>query len=138
LDSIQASILRVKLKYLDEWNLKRRHAASYYISRLKNNCEFTLPPAEQNKKHVYHLFVIRCRQREKLIELFEDKNISWGIHYPEPLPFLEAYTYKKHKYEDFAIAKSMTGEIISIPIYPEITTDQLNTICDQMLKYEQV
>ena len=135
LDSIQASVLKVKLKYLDEWNQKRQQAASSYTSRLKENIEIILPLAEQHKKHVYHLFVIRCKHREKLIELLDEKSILWGIHYPKPLPFLDPYRYKKHKYEDFAEASRITTEIISIPIYPEITEEQLNIICDQLLKY---
>ncbi|MGD0755739.1 MAG: DegT/DnrJ/EryC1/StrS family aminotransferase [Bacteroidales bacterium] len=138
LDSIQAAVLTVKLKYLDEWNLKRQQVALYYISRLKDNTELKLPIAEQDKKHVYHLFAVRCRNREKLIRLLDEKDISWGIHYPKPIPFLDAYSYKKHKPEDFTIASSITDEIISIPIYPEITTDQLNVVCDQLLKYEKV
>jgi dTDP-4-amino-4,6-dideoxygalactose transaminase len=79
--------------------------------------------------------VIRCRDRSKLIKLLDEKNISWGIHYPKPLPFLEAYSYKNLKTEDFAISSSITDEIISIPIYPEITTKQVDIICDQLLKY---
>jgi dTDP-4-amino-4,6-dideoxygalactose transaminase len=134
LDSIQAAILSVKLKYLNEWNLKRVKAASFYISRLKDKIEYILPAAEQDKKHVYHLFEIRCKDRKKVIELLDEKNISWGIHYPKALPFIDAYSYKKHKYDDFAIANNITSEIISIPIYPEIETEQLNFICDQLLK----
>jgi dTDP-4-amino-4,6-dideoxygalactose transaminase len=138
LDSIQASILTVKLKYLNDWNLKRQHAALYYISRLKDNTEFILPLAEPGKRHVYHLFVVRSRNRSKLIDLLDKKNISWGIHYPKPLPFLDAYLYKKHTQGDFDLAGTISNEIISIPIYPEITIGQLDIICDQMLKYGSV
>lgn len=134
LDSIQAAILTVKLKYLNEWNLKRLKVASFYISRLKDKIEYVLPVAEQDKKHVYHLFVIRCKDRNKVIELLDEKNISWGIHYPKPLPFLDAYMYKNHKTSDFTIAHDVTNEIISIPIYPEIKSEHLNIICDQLLK----
>jgi dTDP-4-amino-4,6-dideoxygalactose transaminase len=137
LDSIQASILNVKLKYLDSWNNKRRQLASFYISRLKERKEFILPYAELNKKHVYHLFVIRSRHREKLIELLEEKNISWGIHYPNALPFIEPYWYKKHKPQDFINSSQIINDIISIPIYPELTELQLNIICDQLLKYNE-
>ena len=136
LDSIQASILNVKLKYLDDWNQKRRQAASFYFSGLNENKNLILPCAEQNKNHVYHLFVIRCKSRDKLIELLNEKNISWGIHYPRSLPFLEPYRYKKHQYEDFPISSNITSEIISIPIYPEISEEQLNIICGQLLKFD--
>jgi dTDP-4-amino-4,6-dideoxygalactose transaminase len=135
LDSIQASILLVKLKYLDEWNGSRIQAASSYLSGLKECKEYILPYNDQNKKHVYHLFVIRCREREKLIALLNEKEISWGIHYPEPLPFIDAYRYKNHKYDDFLISRKVTSEIISIPIYPEIREEQINSVCEQLLKY---
>ena len=137
LDSIQASILSVKLKYLDAWNNRRREVASFYISRLREKKEFILPLQEQNKKHVYHLFVIRCRKREKLIELLDEKNISWGIHYPNALPFIEPYRYKKHKPQEFINSSNIIRDIISIPIYPELTELQLNMICDQLLKYNE-
>ena len=137
LDSIQASILNVKLKHLDSWNNKRRQLASLYISRLKERKEFILPYVELNKKHVYHLFVIRCRHREKLIELLDEKNISWGIHYPNALPFIDPYRYKKHKPQDFINSSEIIKDIISIPIYPELTEVQLNIICDQLLKYNE-
>jgi UDP-2-acetamido-2-deoxy-ribo-hexuluronate aminotransferase len=67
----------------------------------------------------------------------DERDISWGIHYPKPLPFLDPY---KHKYKgngDFTISREITEGIISIPIYPEITDNQLNTICDQLLKYDR-
>jgi dTDP-4-amino-4,6-dideoxygalactose transaminase len=134
LDSIQASILNVKLRYLNEWNLKRQQAASIYISRLKDHVGYTLPIAEPNKKHAYHLFVVRTRERAKVIELLDEKNISWGIHYPKGLPFLDAYRYKKHTEEEYSVTSRISNEIISIPIYPEITMEQINIICDQLLK----
>jgi len=134
LDSLQASILNVKLKHLNDWNKTRQQIASHYISKLKYSDELILPFSEQNKKHVYHLFVLRCKHREKIIELLDEKNISWGIHYPKALPFIDAYCYKKHKFDDFSIANTITSEIISIPIYPELETEYLNIICDQLLK----
>jgi dTDP-4-amino-4,6-dideoxygalactose transaminase len=137
LDSIQASVLLVKLKYLNGWNQRRREAASYYLSSLQGIDSFVLPYVEQIKTHVYHLFVIRCDNRGRLIELLDEKNISWGIHYPNPLPFVEAYTYKNHKHEDFAVSHEITKKIISIPIYPEITEEQQNLICSQLLKYDK-
>jgi len=135
LDTLQASILKVKLKYLDSWNEKRQQNALFYLSRLKENTDLILPYQENGKKHVYHLFVIRCKHRDKIIDLLKEENISWGIHYPKPVPLLDAYTYKRHNSEDFPVASSVTDEVISIPIYPEITSDQLGIICDQLLKY---
>ena len=135
LDSLQAAILNVKLKHLDTWNQKRQEVALFYESRLKENSAFILPFNEKNKKHVYHLFVIRCRQREEIIKLLDEKEISWGIHYPNALPFVEPYKYKKHKTEDFINSSMITNEIISIPLFPELTEGQLNIICGQLNKY---
>ena len=137
LDSIQASILKVKLQYLDEWNDKRRQAARFFFSRLKENSKLLLPYSEQHKNHVYHLFVVRCEKREEIIKLLNEKDIAWGIHYPESLPFIDPYKYKEPKDEDFPVSGKITSEIISIPIYPEISEVQLTLICDQLLKYDK-
>jgi dTDP-4-amino-4,6-dideoxygalactose transaminase len=136
LDSLQASILSVKLKFLDEWNSKRRNTASSYIARLKVSAGLQVPLSEDNKKHVFHLFVIRCKNRNAMIELLNEKNIAWGIHYPKAIPFLDAYAYKQHKTFDFKFAGILTEEILSIPIYPEISEEHVNAICDQLLKYQ--
>jgi dTDP-4-amino-4,6-dideoxygalactose transaminase len=137
LDSIQASILSVKLKHLDMWNSQRQGVAAFYMQQLAGMSEFILPFHQQNKKHVYHLFVIRCKNRDKLVELLDEKMISWGIHYPNALPFTDAYAYLKHKPEDFVNSSSIISDIISIPIYPELTEEQLIIICDQLKKYHE-
>jgi dTDP-4-amino-4,6-dideoxygalactose transaminase len=137
LDSIQAAILSVKLKYLDQWNRSRREVASYYLSRLQDNSEFILPFIDDEYYHVFHLFVLRCKNRDKLIVNLNEKNIAWGIHYPNALPFTEAYAYKKHLPTDFINASEVIKDILSIPIYPELTEDQLNLVCDQLLKVAQ-
>jgi dTDP-4-amino-4,6-dideoxygalactose transaminase len=134
LDSIQASVLNVKLPYLDKWNTNRITASKQYMSRLQGNGSIILPASEIGKKHVFHLFVIRIKNRKKIMEALSNSNISSGIHYPAPLPFLEAYNYKKHKRDDFPVSVNTSKEILSLPIYPEITESQIDFICDQLLK----
>jgi dTDP-4-amino-4,6-dideoxygalactose transaminase len=129
LDGIQASILNVKLKYLDRWNSNRIMASEFYQSKLKGFETITLQPPTQNRIHVFHLFTVRSRRREELIEALNNNGIASGIHYPTPLPFLEAYKYKHHKPGDFPIAEKISKEILSLPIYPEITELQIDTIC---------
>jgi dTDP-4-amino-4,6-dideoxygalactose transaminase len=129
LDTIQASILNVKLPYLDKWNDKRRGVANVYLSNLKESAGMILPKMEKNKKHVFHLFVIRTQIREKLMATLDKNNIGCGIHYPKALPFLDAYLYKKHKTSDFPVSTRITNEILSIPVYPEITQEQVCRIC---------
>lgn len=137
LDSIQASILSVKLRYLDQWNKSRRDVAAFYISRLQDKPEFILPFLDDDYYHVFHLFVLRCRHRDKLITLLDEKKISWGLHYPNALPFIEPFSYLNHVPSDFNNAHAVIKDIISIPMYPELTDDQLNLICDQLARYKE-
>ncbi len=137
LDAIQAAILSVKLKHLDDWNFIRQNIASQYNLRLKATPGLTLPYSDTKSKHVFHQFVIRCRNRNKAIELLENKQISWSIHYPAALPFTDAYKYKNHREMDYPESARITGEIISIPIYPELRSEQLALICDQLNRYVQ-
>jgi dTDP-4-amino-4,6-dideoxygalactose transaminase len=137
LDSIQASILSAKLKHLDKWNNQRNQVSAFYFQQLANKTEFILPLREENKKHVYHLFVLRCKNRERMIELLDEKMISWGIHYPNALPLTDAYAYMKHKPEDFINSSSIIPDIISIPVYPELSGEQMVIICDQLKKYHE-
>jgi len=134
LDSIQASILNAKLRYLDRWNYNRSKASKYYQSKLKGIETIILPSVMQNRTHVYHLFVVRSKRRKELIEALSKNGIASGIHYPTPLPFLEAYNYKQHKPGDFPIAVKVSKEILSLPIYPEITDLQIDTICDTIFE----
>jgi dTDP-4-amino-4,6-dideoxygalactose transaminase len=135
LDSIQAAVLAVKLKHLNDWNKRRQQAASFYVSALKDKTDFVLPIFNDEKKHVFHLFVIRCSDRKNLIRHLDDKKISWGVHYPKPMPFLDAYFYKNHRNEDFSVALQATNDIISIPIYPEITSEQLDFVSEQLRNF---
>jgi dTDP-4-amino-4,6-dideoxygalactose transaminase len=135
LDSLQAS--KVKLKHLDRWNLNRNQIADLYKRRLIENKEIILPLILDNTTHAFHLFVIRCKNRDRMTEILNEKNISWAIHYPKPLPFLEAYMYKKHLPSEFPVSSQITSEILSLPIYPELTESQVTIICDQILEKYQ-
>jgi dTDP-4-amino-4,6-dideoxygalactose transaminase len=130
LDTIQASILLVKLNHLDNWNWKRINAAEYYRSKLKNIDALILPSLHHNRMHVYHLFVVSTERREDLIEALSNSGIASGIHYPKPVPFLEAYNYKQHKTGDFPVSTGISGKILSLPIYPELSASQIDSICE--------
>ena len=133
LDTIQASILNVKLKYLDDWNRKRIDAAGYYFDRLSEKDSISLPYFNQKIKHVFHLFVIRTTSRDRIIKEFDRNNIGWGIHYPLALPFTEAYSYKNAFPGEYPESSRVTNEILSIPIYPEIKREQQDLICDLII-----
>lgn len=134
LDTLQAAILDVKLNHLDSWNEKRREAADEFNRILCNSHSYVLTHLVPEKKHVYHIYAVRCRFRDKLISQLESAGISSAIHYPNPLPFLEAYSYKNFGPADFPVAFHFCNEIVSLPIFPEISNDQIARICEILLE----
>lgn len=127
LDEIQAAILRVKLKYLHEWNEQRRKIASKYNSNLK---EIVKTPLENPlAKHVYHLYVIRTEKRNFVLEELKKRGIGTGIHYPIPLHLQKAFKYLGYKKGDFPIAEKFSEEILSLPMFPELTGKEVEKIC---------
>jgi len=123
MDGLQAAILSAKLKHLDEWNARRRGIAEYYDSELAGAA--VTPAALPHVKHVFHLYVIRVKNREKIIAELREKGVGTGIHYPIPLPFLRAYARLNHKPEDFPAAYSLKDEILSIPIHGSMPDEQV-------------
>ena len=91
--------------------------------------EITTPIIHEYAEHVFHLYVIRTPHREKLIKYLSKKGISTGIHYPKALPFLNAYKSLNHNYKDFPVAYEYQSQILSLPIYPEITVSQIEYVC---------
>lgn len=132
LDSLQAAVLRVKLKYLEKWTTKRIENAAYYNTLLQDSDVIT-PVVRYNSKHVYHLYVIRHKNRDKLIAKLADSHISCGIHYPIPLHLQPAYRYLGYKEGDFPISERVSKEIISLPMWPELTKEQIENICRVIL-----
>jgi len=126
LDGLQAAILDVKLKHLDKWIERRRTIAKMYDTDLKDIV--ITPSVLPDVKHVYHLYVIRTKNRDRVKELLAGKGIATGIHYPIPLPFLNAYSYLGHKPADFPVACSMKDEILSLPIHGDMTDEQVEYV----------
>ena len=132
LDGLQAAILSVKLKYLDEWNEKRRKVADLYNKLLVEIREVITPKELENVQPVYHLYVIRTQERDKLQNYLHENGIKTGIHYLIGLPFLKAYKYLNHKPEDFPVTYKYQNEALSLPIYPEITEDMICYVSDKI------
>ena len=130
LDGFQGAILDVKLLHLDKWIERRRTIAGMYDEGLKD--VVITPVARPDVRHVYHLYVIRVKNRDKLMGFLKEKGISTGIHYPIPLPFLEAYRYLKHSPLDFPVAYSQKDELLSIPIHGDLTDEQVAYVVDQL------
>jgi dTDP-4-amino-4,6-dideoxygalactose transaminase len=131
LDGLQAAILSVKLKYLEAWTQKRRAIAAAYRDLLKDT-EIILPKEREGVRHVYHLFIVKVKNRKAVQEALRKDGIATGIHYPVALPNLRAYKYLGHKPSDFPVATKYSQEILSLPMYPELTLDQVEYICDRL------
>lgn len=131
LDEIQAAILRVKLKYLDGWNKKRGEIAQYYLKHLnpnKNN-NFVLPETLLGSKHVWHLFVIRTKRRDKLMNYLQKRNIDCLIHYPSP-PYKQiAYKNLNYSSNQFPITSQLSKEILSLPMHPYLKKQEVKHVC---------
>ncbi len=131
LDGLQAAILRVKLKYLDEWNEKRRKNTSIYNELLKD-LDVVTPYEEEYARHVYHLYVVRIKERDKVYKFLQEKDIACGIHYPLPLHLQRAYHHLEYKEGDFPVAEECAKEVISLPIYPELKKDQIKYVAETL------
>ena len=134
LDTIQAAVLRVKLKYLDEWNENRRRAARTY-SNLIPEIGLKIPKEHEDTKPVYHLYVIQAEDRDGLIKYLGGKGVSCGIHYPYPIHLQKAFSYLNCSKGTFPISEKTACHIISLPIYPEITEEQISYVVELIKNY---
>jgi dTDP-4-amino-4,6-dideoxygalactose transaminase len=126
LDTIQAAILNVKCKFILDWTSTRIENSILYNEALKDIESIRLPLVRPNTKHTFHLYVIRCKERDKLKMHLESRGIQTAIHYPTALPNLPAYKYMNHKRDEFPIASQYQDEILSLPMYPELTPVQVD------------
>ena len=133
MDGIQAGVLSVKLKYLPDWNENRRKAADLYGKYL-DGIDVGLPQVIEDVVPVYHLYVVRVRKewRSRIQEYLKDQGISTGIHYPIALHELKAYKYLGHRPDDYPEASSASGQILSLPMYPEITESEVRYVAEKL------
>lgn len=127
MDGLHAAVLSVKLKSLSAWNSKRREHAQT-ITALINKEKYVCPVVNKNATHVFHLYVIRHSKRDELKKYLAENDIETAIHYPTALPFLKAYEKEGYKPSDFPVAFSETQKILSIPMFPELTTEQITYV----------
>lgn len=135
LDAIQAGILRVKLKRLPEWNAKRREKAAKYRELLGDLEPLILPTESPYALCVYHLYVVRTPWRDKVAEYLSSQGIGFGIHYPLPLHLQGAYRHLGYKKGDFPVSEKLASEVISIPLYPEMTDDQQEKVAEALREF---
>jgi dTDP-4-amino-4,6-dideoxygalactose transaminase len=133
LDELQASILNVKLDYIEHWTRQRIEIAKLYTQRLINLVE--TPFVNSNCTHVYHLYVIKTDKRDELKEFLLQKGIGTAVHYPIPPHLQKAYSHLNFKKGDFPIAEKLANQSLSLPIYPGLNNDQVNYICDSIKEF---
>jgi len=126
LDTLQGAILRVKLRHLERWTEQRIVVAKQYEDQLKHGGK---PHVPAGYRHVYHLYVIETPEREALMQQLKAQDIGCAIHYPVPLPFVEAYRHKGHKAGDFPVAEKLCREILSLPMYAEMGDTAIERVC---------
>ncbi|TSA44573.1 MAG: DegT/DnrJ/EryC1/StrS family aminotransferase [Deltaproteobacteria bacterium] len=131
LDGLQSAILYVKLQYLEAWTEKRRAIASRYCELLRNSTIVT-PVEVTNGRHVYHLYVVRIPNRNAVHEKLKTVGIESGIHYPIALPNLRAYRHLGYKPDDFPVATACSREILSLPMFPELSDEQIQYVCHHL------
>ena len=132
LDGIQAAVLSVKLKQLDEWNQERKQAATRYGALLGGVPAIVLPKVSAGNDHVWHLYVVRVPDRDRILGELSEAGIAAGIHYPTPIHLLPAFGFLGHRVGDFPVAERVAAEILSLPIFPGISPDQQAIVAGQL------
>lgn len=128
LDGIQAAVLSAKLPYLDAWTVRRQAIAQRYRDQLSDVPQVDLPPIAEGAGHVYHLFVIRVRDRDGLQRALAERGIETAVHYPSALPFMPAYADRGFRAQQFPRAFRNQTEILSLPIFPEMTDEMVDVV----------
>jgi dTDP-4-amino-4,6-dideoxygalactose transaminase len=135
MEEIQGAVLGVKLKHLEKWTEGRRRVASRYRELLKEVPEVRTSREMPYAKHVYHLYEIRVSKRDDLARFLKENGIDTGLHYPIPLHLQAAYKYRGYKEGDFPVAERSCKEILSLPIFPEMTDEQIRYVVDTIKKF---
>lgn len=131
LDTLQAVVLRAKLRRLAGWNDERRAAAAHYQRALAGTAAL-LPAAADGNVHVWHLFVVRVPERDRVLAALHAAGIGAGIHYPVPIHLQPAFAHLGHRAGDFPRAEAAATEILSLPLFPGITTEQQDRVVDTL------
>lgn len=129
MEGIQGAILRVKLRHLEAWTEARRHNAKIY-SRELEGAGVQLPQESPDVRHVYHVYAVRTPERDRLHAALQAKDIQTGIHYPIPVHLQKAYSEFGYGRGDLPVTEKVSGELLSLPMYPELREDQLEAVCN--------
>ena len=135
LDTLQAAILSVKLRHLQKWNARRIEIAALYSSLLQDVSALAIPLVRKNTTHTFHLYVIQTVKRDALKKYLAEKGIETIVHYPEALPFTQAYKSKDHKLIEFPVSAQLQHKSLSLPVHPGLTHEQVTFIARNIHDY---
>lgn len=138
LDTLHAAILQVKLPHLDGWNQQRAQNAQRYRDKLARIPGVGLQAVLPDCTHVYHLFMIQVARRDALRQFLQDRGIQTGIHYPTPIHLQAAYSDHGWKKGDFPVAEELASRIVSLPMFPELSGEQIDYVCQQIAEFMKV
>ncbi len=135
LDGIQAAILSVKLPHLAAWTARRQELAAAYSANLCGLSNLACPVVRPGRTHVFHLYMVRSKQRDALRARLQESGIATVLNYPRALPFYPAYAYLKHRPEDFPRAVTHQKEILSLPLFPEMSADAQSYVTETIKEF---
>lgn len=135
LDELQAAVLKVKLKYMNQWTKERIQIAAWYDEQLKDINGVTIPTLAEGASHVYHLYVIKTPQRNNLQEYLSKNEIGTLIHYPLPPHLQKAYEHLGFKKGDFPITEEIANNCLSLPMFPGLKKDEVDYVCQTIATY---
>jgi dTDP-4-amino-4,6-dideoxygalactose transaminase len=135
LDAIQAVVLKIKLSHIDDWNKARNSHALKYNELLDGVADIKTPKLRPDTFHIFHLYVIRAERRDDLAAFLKTKGIATGIHYPYALPFVPAYRYLRHQPSEYPVAHECQGQILSLPMYPELRDEQIAYVAESIKEF---
>jgi dTDP-4-amino-4,6-dideoxygalactose transaminase len=135
LDTIQAAILRAKLKHLDKWNERRREIAKRYIKNLRGVKGIEIKKPKEWAEPVYHLFVIETEKRSELQKELSKNGIATGIHYPIPLHLLKSFEDLGYRKGDFPVSEKCAERVLSLPMFPELKDEEVDRICEIIAEF---
>ena len=130
MDSLQAVVLRAKLRRLADWNERRRRAANRYHELLSGIEDVVLPRTAPGNLHVWHLYVVQIPRRDRVLELLNERGVQAGIHYPVPVHLQPAFRAHGYGPGDFPVSEAAAARILSLPLYPHITLEQQYAVAD--------
>lgn len=136
MEGMQGAVLRVKMKYIEKWTEMRREAARRYAEMFAGT-GVQIPVEAEGRRHVYHVYAIRTPDRQRWIDELTKAGVSTGIHYPFPLHELKAFDFLGYKHGQFPHAEKAAAEVLSLPMFPELTADQQEVVANAVIRLQQ-